>query len=223
MRHASALELALELQAISDTFLDNRTPSSSIPIIRPQGEEIATEMDMDEDSRSAVRSFNVSERDFSQSRPQSSKSINRSSTQTTTPKWSPRRILLIAAAAGLGLFLFFLCGSVGVFGTWAKFGLPCFFRSKAKLRPQLPVFYLRMTFRPHKRLPTIQNAEGGYGYRPDGYHIFVNEIDAVFWAKTNRDDDNASIYVSAHPITENMNGYYGLLCRIQDDQNFTIL
>ncbi len=221
MRHASALELALELQAISDTFLDNRTPSSSIPIIRPQGEEIATEMDMDEDSRSAVRSFNVSERDFSQSRPQSSESINRSSTQTTTPKWSPRRILLIAATAGLGLFLFFLCGSVGVFGTWAKFGLPGLFPNQSQTPSPTPSVLFADDFSdPTSGWPTIQNVEGGYGYRPDGYHIFVNEIDAVFWAKTNRDDDNASIYVSAHPITENMNGYYGLLCRIQDDQNF---
>jgi hypothetical protein len=45
-------------------------------------------------------------------------------------------------------------------------------------------------------------------------------MDAVFWAKTTRQDDNVIIYADARPVTEGTNGYYGLLCRIQDDQNF---
>jgi hypothetical protein len=63
--------------------------------------------------------------------------------------------------------------------------------------------------------PTIRNDQGGYSYQSDGYHIFINEIDEVFWAKTDREDDNVSIYVDAKPLAESMNSY-GLLCRIQD-------
>ena len=32
----------------------------------------------------------------------------------------------------------------------------------------------------------------------------------------------SSIYVDAKPVMEGMNGYYGLLCRIQDDQKFLL-
>jgi len=50
--------------------------------------------------------------------------------------------------------------------------------------------------------------------------MVVHAIDQVFWAKTNREDGNTSIYVDATPVTEGALSYYGLLCRIQDDQNF---
>ena len=69
--------------------------------------------------------------------------------------------------------------------------------------------------------PTIQNAQGGYSYQADGYHIFVDEIGAVLWAKTETGYANSSVYVDARPVIEGTNGYYGLLCRIQqDEQNF---
>ena len=42
----------------------------------------------------------------------------------------------------------------------------------------------------------------------------------MFWANTYQEYDNISIYVDAKPVTEGMNSYYGLLCRLQDKQNF---
>jgi hypothetical protein len=68
--------------------------------------------------------------------------------------------------------------------------------------------------------PTLENAQGKYSYQADGYHISVYEVNSAPWAKTNRQDDNVSIYVDASPVTEAANGYYGLLCRIQENQDF---
>jgi hypothetical protein len=68
--------------------------------------------------------------------------------------------------------------------------------------------------------PTIQDAAGGYGYQSDGYHIFINRPQRTFWAKTNRQDGNATFHVEAKPVTTNADGYYGLLCRLQANQDF---
>jgi hypothetical protein len=138
----------------------------------------------------------------------------------------------IAAIAGAGLILLFLCASVGFLGTWAaSLGLPSLF--PAQTQTTLPAATATQASNVQEIVlfsddfsdrnsgwPTIRNDQGGYSYQSDGYHIYVNEIDAVFWAKTNREDDNVSSYVDARPVAESMNSYYGLLCRIQDDRNF---
>jgi hypothetical protein len=132
--------------------------------------------------------------------------------------------------AVLGLVLLFLCGSLGLLGTWASLGLPGISPRETQtalsmptaaptLAPEIVLFQDDFSD-PASGWPTIQNARGGYEYRTDGYHIFVHELDAVLWAKTTREDQDASISVEAKPITEGTDSYYGLTCRIQDDQNF---
>jgi hypothetical protein len=73
---------------------------------------------------------------------------------------------------------------------------------------------------PNSGWPTGQNASGSYGYQADGYHIMVSGRDQAQWVSTDRVYDNLMIYVDAMPVTEGMTGYYGILCRIQDEQNF---
>lgn len=224
MRHASASELALELRTILATFPDNVSHRPT-PVILPHNEEISTEMDLGEDSQPEIHSSSTSESKVPQS-------IPRSPIPAKHLKRTPWGIPQVAAMAGLAILLFVFCSSVGLFGTWAGLRLPGLFAKQnqtalptltATLIPdnsQNSILFADDFSDPNSGWPTVQNAQGGYGYQQDGYHIFVNEIDAVFWAKTNRVDDNVSITVDARPVTEGSNGYYGLLCRIRDDQNF---
>jgi hypothetical protein len=156
----------------------------------------------------------------------SPKSTDPSPVAARTHRRPSRKILQIALIAGVGVFLLFLCGSVGLFGTWASLGLPGISRnpSQTAAPTQAPtqetILFADDFSDPGSGWPTIRNARGGYDYRADGYHIFVDEIDAVLWAKTNREDGDASISVDTKPVIEGMNSYYGLICRVRDDQNF---
>jgi hypothetical protein len=221
LRYASALELARELQAISDTYQNSGTPGP-IRIILPHGEEKSTEMDLDGDSPSDVFQSNADPSQIvSTVKALKPESKSQPSKPVTIPKESSRGNLPIASMTGLGLILLLLCGVIGLIGTWIGLGLPGFSQSQNQIVSPTPIVLFADDFSdPNSGWPTIQNVQGGYGYQQDGYHIFVNETNGVFWAKTNRQDDNISVYVDAKPVTEGTNGYYGLLCRIQDDQNF---
>jgi hypothetical protein len=127
------------------------------------------------------------------------------------------------------LFAVLLCGSLGLFGTWA--GLQGFFFAQTPTVPpastetqadniQDIVLFADDFSDPNSGWPAGQNAQAVYSYQPDGYHIVVNGNSQVQWVYTDRVYDNSSIYVDASPLMEGANGYYGLLCRIQDDQNF---
>lgn len=218
LRYSSASELAQDLRAIPDTFQNNEIPRP-VSATTPHNEELSTEMDADDDSQPVIHSPSVPELNISQP-------ASQFSTPATHRQQSPRRILQITLVAGVALLLFIFCGSIGLFGTWAGLTLPGLFpgqnpTSIATLTATQEIVLFADDFSdPTSGWPTIQNAQGEYGYHQDGYHIFVYEIDAVFWAKTNRQDDNVSIYVDASPVTAGTNGYYGLLCRIRDDQNF---
>ena len=225
MRYTSASELALALRAIPGALQDNST-SSPIPVILPHNKEISTEMDMGDDSRPAIYSSSVPEIGVSQPTPPSSGSMHQPSMPVTPLKRSRWGIPQIAAIAGLALLLFIFCSSVGVFGTLAGLKLPSLFPGPSPTVPptltatQDIVLFADDFSDPASGWPTVQDTQGGYGYLQDGYHIYVNEVQGVFWAKTNRQDGNVSIHVDARPVAEGMNGYYGVRCRIQDDQNF---
>ena len=124
-------------------------------------------------------------------------------------------MLRIVLIAGVGLFLFFLCGSLGLLGTWARLELPNLFPTVTATQD---ILFAADFSNPLSGWPTQE----GYSYEQDGYHIRVDEVGAVLWAKPNGEDkdDNVSIYVDARPLTEGINGFYGLLCRMQDGQNF---
>jgi serine/threonine protein kinase len=241
MRYPNASELARELRALLNTFLDNIRPASFLARI-PGREEALTEVDVDEVDSSSAAPLEVpgqSKPDYSQ-KPLSEESISQKSiggSSTFQPgtqvKRSSRGILQIVAIASVGLFLFLLCGSLGVFGTWA--GLSGLFSSPSPTAPpaattmppqtaisnaQEIVLFEDDFSDPNGGWPTMENAQAKYSYQADGYHISVNEIDSVPWASTNRQDEDVSIYVDAKPIAEGMSGFYGLLCRIRDNQNF---
>jgi len=246
MRYPNASELALELRAILNTFEDDITPA---PIHggTPHGEEKSTEVDVEEDSQQALDSSSAPQPEvplevLQQSNTDSSEksraakvispvSIDQSFEPGPQVKQSSRRILQIVAIAGVGLFLLLLCGSLGLFGAWAGLRFPSFSLGQNQTasptlteapteNSQNAVLFSDDFSNPLSGWPTIQNVQGGYSYQADGYHIHVDEIDAVLWAKANWEDDNVSISVDAKPVTKGMNGYYGLICRIQDEQNF---
>ncbi|HJR80779.1 MAG TPA: protein kinase [Anaerolineales bacterium] len=242
MRYPKATELALDLTSLVNTFPDHITPA---PISgRPRrGEEKSTEVDAEEGSQRAVDSPSVPpsavplssnpapSQKFPAANVPPSESINPTPSAGTQVKPSSRRILQIIALGGVGLLLLFLCSSLGILGTWASLGLPDLFSgqdptasptgtaTQASTVPETVLFSDDFSD-PLSGWPILENNDGKYSYQTDGYHIVVHQVGAVLWATTDRQDTNASISVDARPLTEDRNGYYGLLCRIQDDQNF---
>jgi serine/threonine protein kinase len=229
LRHASASELAQDLQTVSVTFQDKDTHPS--PVLLQHGEDIPTEVDMGEGSQQSIHSHGAPQTGVSQPTPRFAESIKQPSAQTERPGLSLRRNLKIGLFVSLALLLFIFCSSIGLFGAWAGLGLPGL--SPEQTRTISPtrtagdpgslensILFADDFTDPGSGWPSVQNAQGSYGYQPDGYHIFVNAIDQALWAKTNREDGNVSIYVDAAPVTPDANGYFGLLCRVQDNQNF---
>ena len=228
-RYSTASELARDLRAISDTFQEGETPH----LVRPSdGKDAATEVDTGADSQSAVDVPSAPQSDVqhpsreSHALPQDS--IARSSVSGKPARRFSLKPLQLAAIAGVGVLLFFLCGSLGVFGTWA--GLRGLFSSQTPTLPpastatqasnvQDTVLFADDFSDPNSGWPAGENDQGIYSYQPDGYHILVSGNNQVLWVSTDRVHDDTSIYVDAVPLTES-DGYYGLLCRIQDDQNF---
>lgn len=214
-RYASASELAHDLEAIKNT-LSFKDDSKPIPIKTSHKGDIATEIEVED----SLPSFDKVA--ASQSTPQSRPVT--SATPVTDIQRPKLGIIQIIAILGVLFLLFIFCSSMGLLGTWA--GFTNFFSKENQsttptlVTTQATVLYADDFSDPTSGWPTVQNTQGGYGYQQDGYHIFVDELNSVFWAKTNRTDDNISIYADATPVSANQNGYYGLLCRIQDDQNF---
>jgi hypothetical protein len=131
--------------------------------------------------------------------------------------------------AGVALFLFFLCGSLGLFGTWAGllglFAAPTPTLSPSPTAaptatqtspPQETVLFSDDFSDPNGGWPV----QAGYGYQPDGYHIAAGELGGVPWATISAEFADSSTYVDAGPVTEGLDGYYGLLCRLQANQDF---
>jgi serine/threonine protein kinase len=233
MRYPKPSELALELRAMLNTFQDNVTPAP-IPGRTSHAEEKSTEVDVVEESQPSVDPSSAPQlevpRQSNTDRSQNSRapnvippgSIDPSSRPGTHVRQSSRRILQIAAMAGVGLFLLILCGSVGLLGAWSGLGLRAIFPGQNQtVLPTLTATQDNVLFKddfldPKSGWPTQE----GYSYQQDGYHISVDEIGGVPWAKTSKEFGNSSMYVEARPLAEGMNGYYGLLCRMQDGKNF---
>jgi hypothetical protein len=234
-----------------NTFQDNLMPAPS-PGRISGGEAQSTEIDVDEDSQSALDSTNAPQLEIPQpsntekSREQNiilQGSMDRISQPRKQAKRSSRGMLQIVVIVGVGLLVLFLCGSLGLFGTWAGLQLPGFFQRQDPTEPPAdtavptPIGTMSQTASststaqevvlftddfsdPLSGWPTIQNAQGEYSYQKDGYHIKVDDPSAVLFAKTNRQDEDISVDVNAKPVIAGTNGYYGLLCRMQDAQNF---
>jgi serine/threonine protein kinase len=226
LRYSRASELDLDLRAIAETFHEAQSP----PIIQPSnGMDAVTEVDTAETSQLDVPPQSVT---GDSSRPGMAEVTPPESIDSSSPIEKPAnrsvlKPLHVIAMAGLGLFLFLLCGSMGLFGTWA--GLRGLFASPTQTLPPAPtqtssarelVLFSDDFSDPNSGWPEGENAQGRFGYQPDGYHILVSGMDQLHWASTKRVHDNVSIHVDATPVTEGTGGYYGLSCRIQDGQNF---
>lgn len=215
-RFANASELARELRAIPESL---QGASKPVLVSRSSGSDIATEVDAGD--ASALGETGPASRVESDRAAVSPKSaLGNPSSQSPTSKTSSRGKFQIASAAGLIILLFIACGAIILLGAWAGF-----FREQnatptnTVTTAQPAVLFADDFSDPNSGWPTIENSQAKYSYQSDGYHILVYEVNSAPWAKTGRQDDNASVYVDAAPVG-NSNGFYGLICRIDDNGNF---
>jgi hypothetical protein len=233
LRYATAPDLALELRAISASLQEPERPVLN-PVGIASSKDAATEVEVDEHSQPIAE---VDRRSSSEGLEQIHASQSSPGDSVSGPSRPVKRLALrplqLAAIAGVALVLFFLCGSLGVFGTWAGFrslfsketptAPPTVFPTVAPTKTgnvQDLVLFDDDFSDPNSGWPAGQNASGSYAYQPDGYHIRVSGRDQVQWVSTDRVYDSVSLYVDVTPVTEGTNGYYGLLCRFLDNQNF---
>lgn len=214
-RFANASEFARALNMIPDSLQGTSKP---ILVSHHSGNDIATEVDAgDSFTADAAGTGARVESDRLSASPNSA--LSKSSTKSPAST-SSRGKLQIASAAGLIVFLIIACGAIILLGAWAGF-----FRGQNATPTNTttiskPAVLFADDFSdPNSGWPTIENDQAKYSYQPDGYHILVHQANSAPWAKTNRQDDNASIYVDAAPVT-NSSGFYGIICRIQENGNF---
>lgn len=220
-RYATASELALDLQGILEKYPGSATSMSQAE--QPsRKEDAATEVDGE--SVAAVAP--------SASRPSNISSINTPEPPSVHQRSTLKRPLLrapqIILGGIVGIILLFICSSLGVFGTWLGLsGLRPEQTATLTVAPtRVPTEFMETVLfaddfsDQNSGWPSMQNEQASYGYQADGYHIAAEQVNSAPWAKTNRIDEDISIHVDARPIVSSANGYYGLLCRIQDNQNF---
>lgn len=215
-RYSSASELALDLQGILEKYPGSAN-SMSKPERSSRSDDAATEVD-GESIAEAIPSASVS----------SSASQPAPLNQTSTPKRPFLTVPRMILGAILAVFVLFVCSSLGVFGTWV--GLNGFFGrptgtvavspTSAPAEVTGTVLFADDFSDQSSGWPVQEDEQALYAYRPDGYHIAAKQIGSAPWAKTNRVDEDISIHVDARPTDADANGYYGLLCRIQDNRNF---
>jgi serine/threonine protein kinase len=228
-RYVSASELASELRALPGIARDEGVHAKA-RVVPNRSEEISTEVDMPDDTGISSSPFdsqpvsNPTARDVDESNSMSSPP--RQATVTNKPI---NRTLQIVTLAGIAVFLLFVCGSMGVLGTWAGLVLPGMFPGQAvratttatrTVTPQEIILFSDDFTNPESGWPSDQTLNSEYGYQSNSYRIFAIGNGSVPWVSRDGVYDNVSLYVDATPISGNANGYYGLLCRIRNDQNF---
>ena len=215
-RFASASELARELQTIPESL---QGASKPILVSHRSGNDIATEVDAgDSSALGETGSAPRVESDRAAGSPKFD--VVQPSQQTSNPKTSSRGKFQIASSAGLGIFFFIACIVLVAIGAWAGFFRGQNATPTNTVAVSQPTVLFADDFSDiNSGWPAIENDQTKYSYQADGYHILVNQTNSAPWAKTNRQDDNTSIYVDAAPVSAS-NGFYGLLCRIQDNGNF---
>lgn len=231
MRYSTAAELAADLRAVSASFQEGDAPVLNL-VQTPNRNDASTELDVNEGSQPAVEA----------PRPSSTKSPAKIDASRASPqgpisgssravKRSSLRPLQLVAIAGAVLILFVLCGSLGVFGTWAGLrglfaahtptvspaGSPALAPTSA-VTVQDTILFSDDFSDPNSGWPAEQNDQGTYSYQPDGYHIFITGDSRTLWAFADGVYDDTSISVDATPLTEGAMNYYGLTCRIQEDK-----
>jgi serine/threonine protein kinase len=237
-RYATTSELALDLQAVADSFHEVEKA-----VHGPASEDLATEVDPNQTTEAEFQDPDVTEplaanvqesADFLSS-PSASGQPAGSMVQSSPAGRADRLFASASFPIALigGIFLLFLCGSLGLFGTWAGLRLPGLFAAQnqtpstaSTATPPTASTIQDMVLladdfsNPKSGWPSGQNTQGRYGYQADGYHILVTGRDQVLWASTDQVYDNVSLSADSTPVIQTASGYYGLLCRIQDQQNF---
>jgi serine/threonine protein kinase len=229
-RYASASELVSALRVLPGADANKNTHPEVRFSIPRNNEETPTEVDMPDNAGVSNRQFN-SQPYGSQNPPTPEvvqpKSIGTSPGQATGLSKPPNRALQILAIAGIAVVLLFLCGSMGLLGTWAGLVLPGLFPGQA-LPPtsaatdiansQEIILFSDDFTDPNRGWPSGQTPAGEYGYQSGSYRMLAIGSGSLPWVSFDLAHDNLSLYVDATPISGN--GHYGLLCRIQNGQNF---
>lgn len=133
----------------------------------------------------------------------------------------PGRHSFRSIMVGLVLLAMGVCGFLFITGALVGIGLPAWLRSQ----PPTPLPVGKTLFADdfsdtNSGWPAGKNARGEYGYDMGSFRIWVSAIDSVQWVSTQRVYADQSVFVEARPISNDANGYYGLLCRIRDERNF---
>lgn len=68
--------------------------------------------------------------------------------------------------------------------------------------------------------PAFADEGASYSYQDGAYRMVVRATDVLFWATPDGSYTDASISVSATLLSGSQESYYGLLCRLQDEQEF---
>lgn len=223
-RYTTASELASALRSLPETSKSEGI-HANVRVAAGRGDDAATEVDAGE----PIPSLETRVEDYpaDSSKDIQPKSASTPSLPSATQRNSPR-IFQIAAVAGIVVVLFFLCGSLGVFGTWA--GLSNLFSSESETTPtanaavpQEQTLFSDDFSDATSGWPSGTTESSEYGYQSNGYRILAIGQGSAPWVSRNGMYDNLSLYVDAAPISSNSSGYYGLICRIQNAQNFYYL
>lgn len=125
----------------------------------------------------------------------------------------------LAWIAGLGLVVVFLCGAIVVFGIWAGSGWPGLLPKNTPI-PSAEILFSDDFSDAASGWYEGKIPQGDFAYHSGTYHIRVDEVDTFLWTNNGNRYENTHISVDAQPLAAGSAGYYGLLCRIQDEQNF---
>jgi len=212
-RYQSASDMARDLQAVLDKYPGS---ANSLPTAKQasRNEDAATEVDTGESLSAAAYSPNTSKSNTSQP-----VSIRQTSTSASLPK----RPLQIFLGTSLGLVLLVVCVFVGLIGIWVGLNGSGLFSGQNPVVTSTPIkvsetiLFADNFSDPASGWPIGRNAQSKYGYQSNSYRILATESGSVPWVSTDQVYKSLSISVDARPASDHPDSYYGLLCRIQDN------
>ncbi len=87
--------------------------------------------------------------------------------------------------------------------------------------PTTPSPFFEDTFSdPGSGWPVGNHTNGDYGYRADAYRIAISQPGELLWVTPARQASDAIFEVSAAHVGGSVENYFGLICRLQDADNF---
>jgi hypothetical protein len=86
-----------------------------------------------------------------------------------------------------------------------------------------PVLIFQDDFSKDRNWFLEKNKDFGFEYADGGYRVYVNLLNAPVWSVRGKDLADVTLEVDATRTGGASNGYYGLVCRHQDDNNYYAL